>query len=1190
MNNRGVSLLLVILMIMPSLTAFPTFDAKAGSTGMPVELSGTDASFLGEVKGDYAGQSVAYVGDVNGDGYGDLLVGAPWNNQVAVYSGKAYLIFGGPSGWKMGTNLSKANASFVGERVNSHFGDSVSGGCDLNGDGLMDMVISASSNTEQANSYGEAYVIFGRTSGWAKDMPINSVANGSFRGEVNINSYTSSMKTACSKDLNGDGLGDVIVSDAWFNVTAGKTYVFFGKKAGWAMDSDLGSADASFIGEHPGDLSGYGLAALGDINGDGLGDLLLGAPSNIEGGGINGDTQTEAGQIYLVLGKTSGWKINTSLSSVDASFIGQVNDHAGMYVSALGDVNGDGLDDFIAGISSFSGHYQYEGAAYLFFGKKSYWSMDSQLIGSADATFVGTKKYEELGYEVGRAGDFNGDGFDDILIGSYQQSPEVYLFFGKANNWSMNLNVTNADLYFNGSSYISAMDGGKLNGDKYSDVILGNSYDQAGGLKSGQTFVTFGYDPKEAHSLLSLAAFADQGCSIPLTNVSKYQPFFVKATTSDGDPVHPDFVMVNISNDHSKPGGFETRLYETGNNTKVFVGAIRTDDDTDISNRWIAANPGDHVIITAKMDPSKTVGVLVGGLTLLPAKTHDTLPEDAKYKVHFLAENGTKVDMSLQTNATWLSLNDTTGNLTGAANNTQLGTYWVKMMASDGYGNLALVSYNIKVINTPPMILTTSITSVLQDQNYYVDYNSSDDGQGIITWHLQTNATWLNLDIQSGVLSGRPNNSEVGHYYVRVGVDDGNGGWSWANFTLFVIDVEDPPVITTKDVTVATEDKLYTVKYNATDVDFGDNKFSWAVSGNETWLHIDSHTGLLYGTPTNTDIGLCYVNVTVRDRALLEDHHNFTLKVLNVPPKILTKDVTTATQDVPYHVHYSSDDDGQGKITWGLSTNATWLKMNVSNGDLSGVPKNADVGVYLVKVTVNDGNGGSASTSFKLTVLNVNDPPVISSAPVLNATVDKAYSYHVKATDADKGSVLNFSLETAPHGMSIDNKSGNITWTPADGQEGRISVSVRVSDGTTFVLQNFTISVGPHLVVSITRPVEGQKVSGKFRVFGIAKGPSDVTVEVNVDGSGWKSAQGGNFWNYTVDTTNMKDGAHTLQVRSSWNGRTSAVCSVSFTVQKAQGIGLAATLMIGAVLALIVIVVAVVLVIVLRRRPKTKKE
>ena len=108
-----------------------------------------------------------------------------------------------------------------------------------------------------------------------------------------------------------------------------------------------------------------------DINGDGLGDLLLGAPSNIEGGGINGDTQTEAGQIYLVLGKTSGWKINTSLSSVDASFIGQVNDHAGMYVSALGDVNGDGLDDFIAGISSFSGHYQYEGAAYLFFGKKA---------------------------------------------------------------------------------------------------------------------------------------------------------------------------------------------------------------------------------------------------------------------------------------------------------------------------------------------------------------------------------------------------------------------------------------------------------------------------------------------------------------------------------------------------------------------------------------------------------------------------------------------------------------------------------------------------------------------------------------------------------------------------------------------------------------------------------------------------
>jgi len=1180
MSERPRAVIIVAALLVAWLNIFPIADVGAGPGHLKVDLQNTDASFVGLMAQDYAGYAVTVAGDVNGDGYDDLIIGASSWQQA----GEAYLILGGPSGWKMRTSLSQANASFLAESANDMLGGGSAGGCDVNGDGYDDILIGAADNSEVAQMSGEVYLVLGKPSGWAMDTPINTAAVASFRGEAYM--HYAGQYLSCAEDINGDGLDDILIgvpASSYTGTIAGQTYIFFGKKTGWAMDTSLASADASIVGETVGDGSGGTVKGVGDVNGDGLGDLIIGAAGNIDGGGQDGDVNNQAGQVYVIFGRKTGWSMHMPIYNANGSYWGQVDDHLGWAISGAGDVNGDGLNDILIGSPYTNAQHNRQGKANLILGKKLGWAMDLGLAASCDASFIGLMPPDTTGFSVASAGDFNGDGYDDIIIAARSIDHTAYIVFGKPKDWSRDMDLTNADIRFNGTWNPNSMSSGDVNGDGLSDVLIGDAYDDTAASNAGQAYLTFGFTPSEPTAILSVKAYREVDCINETNYADVHQTIYVKVNASGGDPNRIDTITINVSSDRSLPRGFDARLYETGLDNNTFIGAVTIDIRTDAGNRWIEAAPGEHVIVSAKKAPAKRAVVLVGGFKIVPAKDKDNAVEDMLYKVKFSIENGTDASMTFDSNASWLSFNNTSHEVTGTPNNTQVGPWWVRIKANDGFGNSAVHQYELKVINALPLITTVSITKIFEDQRYWTDYNSSDDSQGIITWHLQTNATWLSIDQRTGILSGTPTNNDTGYYNVKVGVDDGNGGFSWANFTLLVVNIEDAPRITNKDTTVATEDKLYSVKYNATDEDLGDIKFTWSIRSNASWLQIDEHLGLLYGTPNNGDVGSCYVNVTVQDRTYLEDHHNFTIVVRNAPPRILTKDVTTATEDKAYVVHYTSDDDGPG-TTWHLATNAKWLTMDAATGNLSGMPRNDDVGKYPVEVSVNDGHGGLSKTNFTLTVLNANDPPVISSAPALNATVDSAYEYQVKATDVDKGDVLNYSLAGSPAGMAINATTGLLTWVPKDGQEGAQSVSVGVSDGNVTVLQNFTVTVEPHLVVTIVKPTEGQKVSGKLTATGTAKGPGDLVVEVNIDGAGWKPAEGNSTWTYHLDTSNMKEGKHTMQVRASWKGHTSEVRTATFEVRRAQTLNLTAMVLIGLLVAIIAVAVAVVLVMTRRRR------
>jgi hypothetical protein len=232
---------------------------------------------------------------------------------------------------------------------------------------------------------------------------------------------------------------------------------------------------------------------------------------------------------------------------------------------------------------------------------------------------------------------------------------------------------------------------------------------------------------------------------------------------------------------------------------------------------------------------------------------------------------------------------------------------------------------------------------------------------------------WLTIGYSVGVLSGTPENSDVGSWTVNVSVSDGRGGIDFSNFTLTVININDSPVIITGNDLTAYVDELYSMDYDAQDEDL--DPLTWNLFTNASWLSIDSLTGVLSGTPTDSKIGSYIVNVSVSDGNDGSDFTEFILEVisLNNAPVIVTDDVESAFENVLYSVDYDATDEDSDPLIWTLDTNASWLSIESSSGILSGTPSEFHVGFYWVKVSVSDGNSGNDFSEFTLTVHYDND-------------------------------------------------------------------------------------------------------------------------------------------------------------------------------------------------------------------------
>ena len=503
-------------------------------------LDGTNGFIpTGIDENDYSGFSVSSAGDVNGDGYDDLIIGAyradPNGNNSA---GETYIVYGGASapGTEGVLDLGALDGTngfiLTGIDADDHSGRSVSSAGDVNGDGYDDLIIGARfADPNGELGAGETYLVYGGASapgtGGVLDLGALNGTNGFILTGIEAYDF-SAFSVSSAGDVNGDGYDDLIIgafgADPNGDIDAGETYVVYGGASAPGTDGvlDLGALDGTngFIlnGIDADDWSGWSVSSAGDVNGDGYDDLIIGAYRADPNG------NNSAGETYIVYGGASapGTEGVLDLGALDGTngFILtgiDADDHSGRSVSSAGDVNGDGYDDLIIGawFADPNGDSQ-AGETYIVYGAASAPGTDgvldlSTLDGTNGFILTGIDAGDGSGRSVSSAGDVNGDGYDDLIIGADGADPngdsaagETYLVYGGASAPGTGgvldlgaLNGTNGFILtgidFGDQSGFSVSSAGDVNGDGYDDLIIGaRSADPNGITDAGETYIVYG--------------------------------------------------------------------------------------------------------------------------------------------------------------------------------------------------------------------------------------------------------------------------------------------------------------------------------------------------------------------------------------------------------------------------------------------------------------------------------------------------------------------------------------------------------------------------------------------------------------------------------------------------------------------------------------------------------------------------
>ena len=452
-------------------------DGEMGVCAMDwlIDLSEAHGVLVGEDDDTHAGWSVAGVGDVNGDGFDDVAVGSWQDDEGGAYAGAVYVVHGPITG---SINGLLADAKLVGAEAGDHAGWSVAGAGDVNRDGYADLVVGGYGSE---GGSGKAWIVHGPVSGTVSLDDADAVLHGAAEYDY------FGIAVVGAGDLDGDGYPDVAVGaygvDTPQYLDAGAVYVFHGPLLGHRSAE---MADATLLGAGNGDWFGSSLAAAADATGDGRPDLVVGAPGVVRAG-------PDTGAVYVFRGEMGSMMTAAGAYARVRGIL--ENDRAGSAVGA-GDLDGDGITDLAVGAWGSDAGAADGGAAFVMYGPLE----GSRDLENADATFAADRPGDALGFSVAVARDVNGDGRDDLVVGSVDDdsggpdSGAAWILYGPVEG---ELGPDDADVKLVGEVWddhagASVAGLGDVDGDGFGDVVIGAHGNNRGGSDSGAAYVVCG--------------------------------------------------------------------------------------------------------------------------------------------------------------------------------------------------------------------------------------------------------------------------------------------------------------------------------------------------------------------------------------------------------------------------------------------------------------------------------------------------------------------------------------------------------------------------------------------------------------------------------------------------------------------------------------------------------------------------
>jgi hypothetical protein len=521
-------------------TSHPFAEGK-GLSETPDWIAESDQAYA------YFGYSVSGAGDVNGDGYSDVIVGAWGYDHGQAGEGRAFVYHGSASGlstspdWTAESDLSYA-----------YFGNSVSQAGDVNGDGYSDIIVGAPLFYNGQSNEGGAFVYHGSPSG------LSSSPDWTAESDQELAEFGRSVSQA--GDVNGDGYSDIIVGAPEYDhgeMDEGGAFIYHGSSSGLSISPDWtaeSNQEEAFFG--------VSVSQAGDVNGDGYSDVIVGAWEYDHG-------EMYEGCAFVYYGSSSG--LSTSPDWTAES--DQAYANFGFSVSQAGDVNGDGYSDVIVGAPWYDNGQEAEGSAFVYHGSSSGLSTSPGWTGESNQIAA------LFGNSVSHAGDVNGDGYSDVIVGAYGydhgQIGEggAFVYHGSSSGLSTSPDWTAESDQGEAFFGISVSQAGDVNGDGYSDVIVGAYWFENGQTNEGGAFVYHGSSSGvEEESSDSLKSFI-----MNVTPAISNQGFKLKYYISGGEvPSKGTQVSIRV---YDKTGRLIKTIFNGRKSAGLYEAEWNGDDD-----------------------------------------------------------------------------------------------------------------------------------------------------------------------------------------------------------------------------------------------------------------------------------------------------------------------------------------------------------------------------------------------------------------------------------------------------------------------------------------------------------------------------------------------------------------------------------------------------------------------------------